>query len=84
MFQPFGNLPVAFTGDVGKFEREAGPHTKKGVFDRVLSIYAVKLAIPAKSILLFGRVSCRRGRGQVSHSPQRKLGTLVRCLNSAY
>ena len=37
MFQPFGNLPVAFTGDVGEYEREAGLHTQKGAFDRVLS-----------------------------------------------
>ncbi len=84
MFQSFGNLPVAFSGDVGEYEREAGPQTKKGAFDRVLSLYAVNRAIPAKSILLFGRVSGRRGQAQASHSPLLNFGTLVRCLNSAY
>jgi len=85
MFQSFGNLPVAFSGDVGEYEREAGPQTKKGAFDRVSSLYAVNGAIPANSILLFGRVvSCRRGRAQASHSPLWNLRTLVRCLNSAY
>ena len=84
MFHLFGNLPVAFTGHVGEYEREAGPDTKKGAFDRVLSLYAANRAIPAKSILLFGRVGCRRGRAQASHSPLWNSGPLVRCLNSAY
>ena len=54
------------------------------MLDRVLSLYAANRAIPAKSILLFGRVGCRRGRAQASHSPLWNSGPLVRCLNSAY
>src|SRR5215468_12743562 len=61
---------------------------RRGAFDRVLSpvlsLYAANQAIPAKSILLFGRVGCRRGRAQASHSPLWNSGPLVRCLNSAY